>query len=485
MRPAGGIYVIHNLAGMRHDAAPWSNGLHCWCRAYCGNSPHHTFTAAAVRIAIMKSSLFAGQTGHHHLRRLIALRGVAVAAQCLVLALAYYVLDMQLPWPPLLAVIAALFTLNLVSWWRLGMDYPVTNPELFAQLVADVLALAALLYFSGGSTNPFISLFLLPLVIAAAALPRGYTWGMAALTTACYTLLMKFYVPLPLPHSLAAGDMNHGMEAMDMNSMPQESIFNLHVFGMWLGFVLSAAIIAFFVVKMAQAVRERDESLARVREENLRNERIVSLGTLAAGAAHELGTPLSTMSVVIGELLHEADLSTEWQDSLKLLDGQVRNCRRILDKMLDDGRSLGAQPLENFLSATLEEWRLLRPATECAYSTQGCNSILMQNFDPALRPALLNLLNNAADASPQRIEVEARCSMDELTLTISDHGPGLTAEAASRAGSAFFTTKQNGRGLGLFLANATLERLGGRVRLFNRAGGGAATEVTLPLRMST
>jgi two-component system, sensor histidine kinase RegB len=469
---------------MRHVAAPRPEALHCPHCARCGNSPQHTFTAAAVKIAGMKSSLFAGQTGHHHLRRLIALRGIAVAAQCLVLALAYYVLDMHLPWPPLFAVIVALFTLNLISWWRLGMDYPVTNPELFAQLVADVLALAVLLYFSGGSTNPFISLFLLPLVITAATLPRGYTWGMAALTTACYTLLMKFYVSLPLPHAMSTG-MDHGMEGMGMSNMPQQNIFNLHIFGMWLGFVLSAAIIVFFVVKMAQAVRDRDESLARVREENLRNERIVSLGTLAAGAAHELGTPLSTMSVVIGELLHEANLSAEWKDSLSLLDNQVRNCRRILDKMLDDGQSLGPQPLEKFLSATLDEWRLMRPATECSYSAQDCVDSLLQNFDPALRPALLNLLNNAADASPQRIEVEARCSTDELTLTISDHGPGLTAEAAARAGSAFFTTKENGRGLGLFLANATLERLGGRVRLFNRAGGGAATEVTLPLRMTT
>jgi len=429
----------------------------------------------------MKASLFAGQPGHNHLRRLIALRGIAVAAQCLVLALAYYALDLQLPWLPMFGIIAALAAFNFLSWWRLGRDYPVSNAELFAQLAVDVLALATLLYFSGGSTNPFISLFLLPLVIAAATLPRSYTWGMAALTTACYTLLMKFYVPLSLPH---ATGMSHGMssmEGMDMSHMPQGSIFNLHIFGMWLGFVLSAAIIAFFVVRMAQAVRERDELLAQVREETLRNERIVSLGTLAAGAAHELGTPLSTMSVVIGELQHETDLNTEWKDSLSLLDGQVRNCRRILDKMLDDTQPT-AQPPGEFLAATLDEWRLLRPATECAYHTQGCDTAVLQNFDPSLRPALLNLLNNAADASPQRIEVEARCNPEQLTLTISDHGPGLTADAAMRAGSAFFTTKEEGRGLGLFLANATLERLGGKVRLFNREGGGAATEVTLPLR---
>lgn len=426
----------------------------------------------------MKPLLLSGQPGHRHLRRLIALRGVTLFVQCAVLGIAYTFLRMQLPWAPLFAAMAALFALNLLSWWRLGVDYPVGNAELFIQLLADVLALASVIYFSGGPTNPFISLFLLPLVIAAATLPRRYTWGMAALTALCYTLLMKYYVPLSLTQETGA------MEGMhhSMNGMPQDSMFNLHMIGMWLGFVLSAAIIAVFVVKMAQAVRERDESLSKAREETLRNERIVELGTLAAGAAHELGTPLSTMSVVIGELRHEQGLAPDWKSSLDLLDGQLRNCRRILDKMLDHSQAEAARPLGRFLTDTLEEWRLQRPATECTFRAQGCASAPPQHFDPALRGALLNLLNNAADASPAHIEIEAFCNEDTLTLTINDQGPGLTPEAAARAGSAFFTTKKGGRGLGLFLANATIERMGGRARLFNRAGGGATTEVVLPLR---
>ena len=432
-------------------------------------------------------NIFSTQTGHDHLRRLATLRGVAIGAQGAMLALAGFVLDMPLPWLPLGATVAAEAVFALLAWLRLASARPVSSVELFAHLCLDVLALAVLLYFAGGSTNPFISLFLLPLVIAAATLPRGYTWGMAALATLCYTLLMKYYVPLP--HPLADGmaharEMEHGM-----GSMSADSIFNLHVFGMWLGFVLSAVIIAWFVVRMAQAVRARDAALARAREETLRNERIIALGTLAASAAHELGTPLSTMAVVIGELRHDANLPQDWQDSLALLDGQVRNCRRILDKMLDDSQT-GRQPLDEFLAGTLDEWRLLRPATACDYQAGDLRGAELAAFDSALRPALLNLLNNAADASPERIEVTARIAAApgregrELVLTINDHGPGLTPEAAARAGSAFFTTKQQGRGLGLFLANATLERMGSKVRLFNREGGGATTEVTLPIRMA-
>ena len=273
------------------------------------------------------------------------------------------------------------------------------------------------------------------------------------------------------------------MSSMNMSDLPQDSIFNLHVFGMWLGFVISAVVVAYFVVKMAHAVRERDAALARAREETLRNERIVALGTQAAGAAHELGTPLSTLAVVIGELKHEPSMQPEWRDNLDILDGQVRACKRILDKLLahaQDGET--QQSLEQFLAGTLDEWQLLRPTVHYSYRAPEGQPAPQLRIDPALRAALLNLLNNAADASPDEIDIEMRWDADNFRLSIHDHGQGLTQDAVARAGSAFFTTKEEGRGLGLFLANATVERMGGKVRLFNREGGGATTEITLPLR---
>jgi two-component system, sensor histidine kinase RegB len=430
----------------------------------------------------MRLPILTGQTGHSHLRRLVWLRVIAIAAQCATLALVYRFLEMELQWLPMFAVIAALAVLNLFTWLRLRNDRPVSNAELFAQLCADVLALSALLYYGGGSTNPFISLFLLPLVIAAATLPRGYTWAMTALTTGCYTLLMKYYVPLPMLHGMG-GSMD-GMEGMNMGNLPQETIFVLHVFGMWLGFVISAVVVAYFVVNMAHAVRERDAALARAREETLRNERIVALGTQAASAAHELGTPLSTLAVVIGEMKHEEAVQPEWRGNLDILDDQVGACKRILGKLLanaQDSETQVVQPLEQFLADTLDEWQLLRPTVHCQYQTAGAQPSPQLRMDPALRAALLNLLNNAADASPDEIDIEAHWDTDNFTLNIHDHGRGLTPEAAARAGLAFFTTKREGRGLGLFLANATVERMGGRVRLFNREGGGATTEIVLPL----
>ena len=418
------------------------------------------------------------QAGISHLRRLVLLRSIAIGVQGATLTLAYYFLEMQLQWLPMLVTIALLVLLNLFTGWRLRTNpAPVTYPELFSQLCADVLSLSVLLYYGGGSANPFISLFLLPLVIAAATLPRAYTWAMAAITTACYTVLMKFYVPLQLPNK------HVGHEGHMQHAMPPDEAFNMHIIGMWAGFVISTAVVAYFVVKMAQAVRERDQALTKMREENLRNERIVALGTQAAGAAHELGTPLSTLAVVIRELQHDTAILPEWRGNLTIMDDQVRACKRILDKLLANAQETepaSLQSLHQFISATLDEWQLLRPTVPCRYQPSSAQPDPQLRIEPAFRAALLNLLNNAADASPHGIDIQTAWNAEQITLTILDHGSGLTPEVAAHAGSAFFTTKQEGRGLGLFLANATVERMGGRVRLFNREGGGATTEIVLP-----
>ena len=470
----------------------------------------------------MHASLLATQTGHSHLRRLFLLRNWAILAQLATLLLVHRFLSEAFQWLPMTGTVLFLALVNLVTWWRLSLDYPVSHPELFFQLALDVNALTVLLYFGGGSTNPFVSLYLLPLVLSAAILPRRYTWGMAALTVACYSLLMVWYVPLPMGNAHAqhltapaattpvdepaAMQMDHSQHtapqtdaispgycrtepaanpaetARSESVAPLDDAFNTHVLGMWLGFVISAAVIAYFAVEMAAAVRLRDAQLNRVREENLRNERIVSLGTLAASAAHELGTPLSTMAVVVGEMRDDCR-APEQQENLTLLDDQVKNCKRILDTLIRHAQEAPeTQDITRFVSGVLNEWQLLRPAVHYRYHVSGTPPAPQLSTDPALRAALLNLLNNAADASPDGMDILLRWNNEEAVLEIRDHGPGLTSDAAARAGSAFFTTKEEGRGLGLFLANATLEHLGGSVRLFNRDGGGATTEVVLPCR---
>jgi two-component system sensor histidine kinase RegB len=187
---------------------------------------------------------------------------------------------------------------------------------------------------------------------------------------------------------------------------------------------------------------------------------------------------------VIGELQHDsATTQSALRDSLAILDEQVRGCKRILDKILANAQDSGAalpQPADALMDEVVDEWQLLRPTAQYHYRCSGVPPAPFLGADVTLRAALMNLLNNAADASPQPIEINSRWDNAGFTLEIRDHGVGLSEEAALKAGSAFFTTKTEGRGLGLFLANATIERMGGTVRLFNREEGGATTILTLP-----
>lgn len=404
-----------------------------------------------------------------NLHRLFLLRIIVIVAQCLTFALAHRVLEMKLPWAEMLSVTAMLALINLATWLRLRRNWPVSSVEFFVQLLIDVFALSALLYFSGGSTNPFISLYLLPLTIAAAALPWVYTWLMAAVTISCYSLLLFYYVPLPHDHD------DHGSE------------FVMHVSGMWLAFVLSTILIAWFVVKMGISIRERDKDLALAREQALRNEQIIALGTLAAGAAHELGTPLATMAILTGELQEDYKENTEFQDNIRILRDQIAHCKRTLTQMLADAGQARAedgsgQAVDNFLHQVLDKWQLMRPAVRFTYHGSGLQPAPQILNTQLLSQSILNLLNNAADASRKHVEIEVSWDDRELHMQILDYGEGLKGDAIQRAGQPFFTTKPRGEGfgIGLFLANANIERFGGKVRLTNREGG-ACTQVILPL----
>jgi len=265
--------------------------------------------------------------------------------------------------------------------------------------------------------------------------------------------------------------------------------FALHVSGMWLAFVLSTVIIAWFVVKMSSSIRERDQDLAKAREHALRNEQIIALGTLAAGAAHELGTPLSTMAVVAGELQQEYTQDAEFQNNIHILRDQIAHCKQTLTQLLAKAGQARAEhgselPVDVFLNQILDKWKLIRPSVKFTYQSTGNLPAPKIMDNQLLSQSLLNLLNNAADASSECIEIKSHWDSNlELKLEINDDGKGLSAEVMQRAGEAFFSTKAPGQGfgIGLFLANANIERFGGSVRLFNLEGGGACTQVVLPL----
>lgn len=446
------------------------------------------------------------------LQRLFLLRNVEVLGQLTAVAVAAWGLSIPLPVPALLAVIAALALVNAFTAWRLRRDWPVTDAELFVHLLVDVTALTFLLYLSGGSTNPFVSLYLLPLFITATILSAGYTWAMAGLTLACYTLLLFFYLPLShydaessviggllhpgaVPAVPAAGSGAVCGTTMAGMAMGEGRHFGLHVLGMWFNFLVSASLIAYFVNRLAGSLRERDALLARAREEALRNEQVVALGTLAAGAAHELSTPLSSMLLIAGELQESAGERPGVSEDLRLLRQEIEHCKGILSGLTGAAGQGRACRVDDFLAGVLDQWQLMRPTVEPEVHWRGEEPVPFIVDDPTLRQSLINLFNNAADASPESVCIEgewtlggARGGTDSagrgsgtLTIAIHDRGPGLTPELAAQAGKAIFTTKGTGLGIGLLLANATIERFGGEVWMVNREGGGASVKVSLPL----
>lgn len=399
-----------------------------------------------------------------NLRRLVGLRWFALAGQTAAILAARH-LGVYLPPDWLALIVGGYAAINVLTWWRTRRPWPAGDLELFAHLLLDVAILTVLFALTGGASNPFTSLYLLPLTLTAAALPGAYTWVMVAITCLCYTALL----------SLGGGAHAHDTD------------FSLHVIGMWIGFIVAAVLIAWFAVRMAATLRERDRLAAEMRENELKSERIVALGTLAAGAAHELGTPLSTMAVLAQDL--EEDAAPAQREHLATLREELRRCRGILSELSTAGNEVRADsgravPLDRYVRGLVDDWRARRPAVNVTADWEGPTPAPVVVGDRTLGHAIQNIMNNAADASPETVEIAGRWDDERFTLEVRDRGPGLTPEAQRHAGRRIYSTKppDEGLGLGLFLSRAALQRLGGDMEFFNRAGGGACIRLTLPLK---
>ncbi len=405
-----------------------------------------------------------------NLRSLLLLRSIGIGAQALVIMLARYGFDINLPLTPLFIILGLLSIWNLYSWLQSRYTHPYNELYFFIQLIIDVLALSAILYFTGGATNPFTWLFLLPIIIAATTLPAFQIWTLALITIAAYSLLMHYYLPLDYVHPNYNSD------------------FNQHILGMWFGFIFSAVTVAYFISDMARNLRQRDWRLAEAREQQLRDERLVALGTLATGAAHELGTPLATMTIISDELEDEYD-STRYPElnrQLGIINEQIKRCKTALSTLSASGGEIRAEsgraiPVQDYLLQIIEQWQAQRPGIDFTQHFIPDNRPVLILADQTLSQALINILNNAADASPEAVSFQARWDTDKLEIRIRDRGEGLSALASNRLGKEPYSSKQQGLGLGLFLAHATIKRLGGNITLFNREEGGVCTFISLPL----
>jgi two-component system sensor histidine kinase RegB len=442
-------------------------------------------------------------TAQQNLRRLSIIRGVALLGQFLALVFFGTVNPIGLPLVPITIILSIYSAITAATWLRSKQPVPIVDYEFFTHLLIVIFFFSMLLYFSGGASNPFVSYYLIPLSIAAITLPRRLSILVALAALACYTVLLNYYVPIAAiaPHAVdmhgtatgmhgTATGMNrpatgmNGVHSGAFNESVNEST-NLHILGMWANFAISGALITYFISRMAGTLRQQQQKIAEQRETQLRDEQLLAVATLAAGTAHELGTPLNTMKIIVDELIDKRENSAE---DLLLLNQQIDTCKSTLKQLLmtaEQSQSSEQTPVtvRDYFSALLSRWQLMRPNVNVSINLakDSCDAPCTAAFHLTIEQSIINLLNNAADASPESVEVSIQWTADRATIDIRDHGLGLDLNGIDNLGQAFVTHKDDGLGLGLFLSRATLTRFGGTVSLRNALGGGTHTQISLPL----
>jgi two-component system sensor histidine kinase RegB len=326
------------------------------------------------------------------------------------------------------------------------------------------------LYLSGGTSNPFAFLYLLQITIGAVLLRGAYIWSMVVITLLCFAVLATHHLPLELPHDLHQG------------------LSSLYVLGLLVCFALNATLVVVFITRINLNLRERDARLAAARRRRVEEEHIVRMGLLASGAAHELGTPLSTLAVILGDWQHDKRLADNapLQEDIREMQAQVQRCKGIVSGiLLSAGEARGEESVQTtvrtFVDALARDWRGTRSMPTFEYDNQFGTDTPMVS-DTTLQQMVFNVLDNARDASPDWVRLAVTRNADALCITVTDRGPGFAPEMLSRLGTPYQSTKNRpGHGLGLYLVLNVARTLGGSVAARNRPEGGAEVTIELPL----
>jgi two-component system sensor histidine kinase RegB len=408
---------------------------------------------------------------------LVSLRWLAVCGQILTIFIVEAGLDIPVPLLPMGCVIAFLIGLNLVSLYRCHIQATITNAELFAELLLDVGALTIQLYLSGGATNPFVSLFILQAVIGAVLLPPALTWILVTVASFCFVFLTRYYREFDLS---AYGQGGYGV-------LPD--FYDLHIYGVFVCFLLVAVLLVFFVTRINGNLRLRDQRLSELRQQAVEDEHIVRMGLLVSGAAHELGTPLTTLSVILNDwermpALHaDLDLDTEIDE----MRAALNRCKEIVSRtLLAAGEARGEEAVRTTLAGFLDDvvaewWETRAPAAHLDYNADIESNIVIAS-DTVLRQSLLNVFDNALEASPAWVGIYAARTGDHLVVNVRDKGAGFTPGMLANFGKPYESTKnRSGSGLGLFLVVNVFRKLGGAVEARNNPEGGAIVELRLPI----
>jgi two-component system, sensor histidine kinase RegB len=393
---------------------------------------------------------------------LVRLRWLAVAGQTAAVLIVHYVFDFNLPLTAALLVIGCSAALNLALRLRFR---PVERlePDRAAWLLAfDIVQLALLLFLTGGVENPFMFLFLGPVLISATALPPRMTLMLGALAAVCATALVFYHLPLPW-----------------VSDEPLE-LPPIYLLGMWFSLLVALGVIGAYAWQIAEEARLLADALAATELVLAREQHLSQLDGLAAAAAHELGTPLSTIAVVVREIERAIEPNSPHAEDVKLLREQAQRCREILAKLTQ--LSASSEPFERSRISTLIE-EVVAPHRNFGVAIDvvlpdGRAAEPVGDHNPAIIYGLGNLVENAVDFARERVEIAARWSGEEVTIEIADDGPGFAPEILDRIGEPYLTSRGrpasgegeiSGLGLGVFIAKTLLERTGATLAFANRA----------------
>jgi two-component system, sensor histidine kinase RegB len=403
------------------------------------------------------------------LRVLAGLRLFTPLAQAITLLVVTTRFDVSLQMEPVVVLIGLELLLAGATWVRLWLLPRASALELFLHVELDVALLTAMLYLTGGVTNPFAPLFLLPMALAAAALPPRLVWLVTLSTIAAYAFLRSHHLALQHPEG-------------------HTEVYELHESGMVVNYLLTAVLLTFISLKAVTALRSHERMLTAARDAQMRNESVVAIGALAAGHAHELGSPLSTVAVLVSELQRERAHDQALLRDLKIMAEQIERCKDIVSNLVASaGRrradSVGVATVREFVDSIVERARSLHPGATIELRIDRTAPSPRIVVEDTLRQAITNLIDNAVQASPQTVVVIAAWSPSELSLSVLDNGPGFPPELLRHLGKhVHASAKGPGRGMGLLLTAATLERLGGALELSNQPESGARADVRIALR---
>ena len=372
------------------------------------------------------------------------------------------------------AALVVLASITAISAWYFREKQAVTDLQLSQQIAVDILGWSFLMYLTGGANNPFISYLLVPVIISAAVLHQKFTAVMALAALLAYSLLLQYHLPFS-PLSPAVGN----------TTMHGGAMSNTHILGMWFNFALSAALVVLVVSRMAHAMRQREQKAAKLRENSLRDEQIHAIATMAATTAHELGTPLNTLSLYADELKHLCGNKPEVENLLNAMEERLDQCGQITRKLasraeIDKLRAQSSQLAQPWLEGVIAQWKNKRPEAHIALQTdEQCQDASIK-IDQTLAPAIENLLNNALEAGSELIEVSLSCSGKEIQIAIRDYGSGIPSEILTQIGKTVIQDSEKGLGIGLMLTHATINNHGGSLLHHQPADGGTLTTVILP-----